>query len=93
MLFLSAWCQTDEFTRQQADKLDSVTVKLMNQKRYEDAIKTKERELAILKALYGEKDHIHQAVCFQCQTVLQERTAGYGRKDNRTGCSAICRQR
>ena len=56
MLFLSAWCQTDEFTRQQADKLDSVTVKLMNQKRYEDAIKTKERELAILKALYGEKD-------------------------------------
>ena len=56
MPFLSAWCQTDEFTRQQADKLDSVTVKLMNQKRYEDAIKTKERELAILKALYGEKD-------------------------------------
>ena len=56
MLFLPAWCQTDEFTRQQADKLDSVTVKLMNQKRYEDAIKTKERELAILKALYGEKD-------------------------------------
>ena len=56
MLFLSAWCQTDEITRQQADKLDSVTVKLMNQKRYEDAIKTKERELAILKALYGEKD-------------------------------------
>ncbi len=56
MLFLPAWCQTDEITRQQADKLDSVTVKLMNQKRYEDAIKTKERELAILKALYGEKD-------------------------------------
>ena len=56
MLFLSAWCQTDEITRKQADKLDSVTVKLMNQKRYEDAIKTKERELAILKALYGEKD-------------------------------------
>ena len=56
MLFLSAWCQTDEITRQQADKLDSVTIKLMNQKRYEDAIKTKERELAILKALYGEKD-------------------------------------
>ena len=56
MLFLPAWCQTDEIARQQADKLDSVTVKLMNQKRYEDAIKTKERELAILKALYGEKD-------------------------------------
>ena len=56
MLFLPAWCQTDEITRQQADKLDSVTVKLMNQKRYEDAIKTKESELAILKALYGEKD-------------------------------------
>ncbi len=51
-----AWAQNDAMTREQADKLDSVTIKLMNQKRYEDAIKTKERELAILKSLYGEKD-------------------------------------
>ena len=28
----------------------------MNQERYEDAIKAKERELTILKELYGEKD-------------------------------------
>ena len=51
-----AWAQNDAMTREQADKLDSVTIKLMNQERYEDAIKTKERELAILKSLYGEKD-------------------------------------
>ena len=56
MFVLSAWCQTDEVTRQQADKLDSITIKLMNQKRYEDAIKAKERELTILKTLYGVKD-------------------------------------
>jgi tetratricopeptide (TPR) repeat protein len=51
-----AWAQNDDMTREQADKLDSVTIKLMNQERYEDAIKAKERELAILKSLYGEKD-------------------------------------
>lgn len=56
MFFFSAWSQNDEMTRQQADRLDSATIKLMNEKRYEDAIKTKERELVILKALYGEKD-------------------------------------
>lgn len=56
MFVLSAWCQTDEVTRLQADKLDSITIKLMNQKRYEDAIKAKERELTILKTLYGVKD-------------------------------------
>ena len=56
LVFLSAWSQTDEMTRQQADKLDSLTIKLMNQERYEDAIKAKERELTILKTLYGEKD-------------------------------------
>ncbi len=53
---VSAWSQTDEMTKEQADKLNSVTIKLMDQKRYEDAIKTKERELTILKTLYGETD-------------------------------------
>lgn len=53
---LTTWAQNDEMTREQADKLDSVTVKLMNQERYEDAIKAKERELTILKELYGDKD-------------------------------------
>lgn len=56
LVFMTAWSQTDEMTRQQADKLDSLTKKLMNQERYEDAIKAKERELTILKVLYGEKD-------------------------------------
>lgn len=56
MMCLAAWSQNEEMTREQADKLDSLTIKLMNQERYEDAIKTKERELAILKALYGDKD-------------------------------------
>ena len=56
MMCLTTWAQSDEMTRAQADKLDSITVKLMNQQRYEDAIKAKERELTILKTLYGEKD-------------------------------------
>lgn len=56
MMSVVAWSQTDEITRAQADKLDSLTVKLMNQERYADAIKIHERELAILKALYGETD-------------------------------------
>lgn len=56
MMGMMAWAQNDPVTREQADKLDSVTLKLMNQERYADAIKTKERELAILKSLYGEKD-------------------------------------
>ena len=56
MTFLTAWSQGDVITREQADKLDSVTVKLMKQERFGDAIKTIERELAILKSLYGEKD-------------------------------------
>ena len=56
LVFMTAWSQTDEMTRQQADKLDSLTKKLMNQERYEDSIKAKERELTILKELYGEKD-------------------------------------
>lgn len=34
-----AWAQNDVMTREQADKLDSVTIKLMNQERYEDAIR------------------------------------------------------
>jgi len=56
VVVLGAWSQNDAISREQADKLDSVTVKLMNQQRYEDAIKAKERELTILKTLYGEKD-------------------------------------
>lgn len=56
MMFLVTWSQNDEMTREQADKLDSLTIKLMSQDRYEDAIKAKERELTILKTLYGEKD-------------------------------------
>jgi tetratricopeptide (TPR) repeat protein len=56
MMCLATWAQNDEVTRAQADKLDSITVKLMNQERYEDAIKAKERELTILKSLYGEND-------------------------------------
>lgn len=54
--YLAAGAQNDEITRQQADKLDSLTIKLMNQQRYADAIKAKERELFILKSLYSEKD-------------------------------------
>lgn len=56
MMCLATWAQNDEITRAQADKLDSITVKLMNQERYEDAIRAKERELTILKSLYGEND-------------------------------------
>lgn len=54
--FISSWSQTDEISKEQADKLNAVTIKLMNQERYDDAIKTKERELVILKALSGETD-------------------------------------
>ena len=53
---VSAWSQTDEISKEQADKLNAITLKLMNQKRYDDAIKAKERELVILKSLYGETD-------------------------------------
>ena len=56
MIVLVAGAQNDKMTREQADKLDSITIKLMNQQRYEDAIKAKERELTILKTLYGETD-------------------------------------
>ena len=48
---LSAWSQTDEISKEQADKLNAITIKLMDQKRYDDAIKAKERELVILKSL------------------------------------------
>ena len=53
---VSAWSQTDEISKEQADKLNAITLKLMEQKRYDDAIKAKERELVILKSLYGETD-------------------------------------
>ena len=56
VMVLVAGAQSNEMTRAQADKLDSITIKLMNQQRYEDAIKAKERELTILKTLYGETD-------------------------------------
>lgn len=54
-----AYGQNDEITQEQASKLNSLTTKLVNQGRYEDAIKSKERELAILKVLYGEKDSLY----------------------------------
>lgn len=53
---VSAWSQTDEISKEQANKLNAITLKLMDQKRYDDAIKAKERELVILKSLYGETD-------------------------------------
>ncbi len=53
---VSTWSQTDEISKEQADKLNAITLKLMDQKRYDDAIKAKERELVILKSLYGETD-------------------------------------
>ena len=54
--YTSMMAQNDEISQQQADKLNSLTFKLAKQGRYEDAIKSKERELAILKTLYGERD-------------------------------------
>ena len=43
-------------TQEEADKLDSLVVKLMNYKRYDDALTAKLREVDILKQLRGEKD-------------------------------------
>ena len=57
--FSWAFAQNDEITQEQASKLNSLTTKLVNQGRFEDAIKSKERELAILKVLYGEKDSLY----------------------------------
>jgi hypothetical protein len=37
---VSAWSQTDEISKEQADKLNAITLKLMEQKRYDDAIKS-----------------------------------------------------
>ena len=54
--YTSMMAQNDEISQQQADKLNSLTFKLAKQGRYEDAIKSKERELIILKSLYGERD-------------------------------------
>ena len=76
LVFLSAWSQTDEMTRQQADKLDSLTIRLMNQERYEEAIKAKERELTILKTLYGEMDSTYiQQLAFSAKLYYRNRQA------------------
>ena len=76
LVFLSAWSQTDEMTRQQADKLDALTIRLMNQERYEEAIKAKERELTILKTLYGEMDSTYiQQLAFSAKLYYRNRQA------------------
>ena len=90
MMFLSAWAQNDEMTREQADKLDSLTIKLMNQERYEDAIKAKERELTILKTLYGEKDTTYiRGLAFCAKIYYRNRNENnyrYESKNNDYGC-------
>lgn len=53
---LSAWSQDTPATQEEADKLDSLVLKLMNYKRYDDALTAKLREVDILKQLRGEKD-------------------------------------
>ena len=54
--FTSVFAQNEVRTQQQADELNALSFKLAKQGRYEDAIKSKQLELAILKTLYGEKD-------------------------------------
>ena len=54
---LSVWSQDTSGTQEEADKLDSLVVKLMNYKRYDDALTAKQREVDILKQLRGEKDY------------------------------------
>lgn len=53
---LSAWSQDTPATQEEADKLNSLVLKLMNYKRYDDALTAKLREVDILKQLRGEKD-------------------------------------
>ena len=45
-----------QVSQQQADKLDSLITKLVNQERYSDAIDTQKKRLDILKELHGETD-------------------------------------
>ena len=54
--FISVFAQNEVRTQQQADELNALSFKLAKQGRYEDAIKSKQLELDILKNLYGEKD-------------------------------------
>ena len=56
---LSVWSQDASRTQEEADKLDSLVVKLMNYKRYDDALTAKQREVDILKQLRGEKDSLY----------------------------------
>lgn len=56
---LSIWGQDTSATQEEADKLDSLVVKLMNYKRYDDALTAKQREVEILKQLHGEKDSVY----------------------------------
>ncbi len=55
----SIWGQDAPATQQEVDKLDSLVIKLMNYKRYDDALTVKQREVDILKQLRGEKDSIY----------------------------------
>ena len=56
---LSVWSQDTSGTQEEADKLDSLVVKLMNYKRYDDALTAKQREVDILKQLHGDKDSLY----------------------------------
>ena len=56
---LSVWSQDAPATQKEADKLDSLVIKLMNYKRYDDALTAKLREVDILKQLRGEKDSLY----------------------------------
>ena len=56
---LSIWGQDTPATQEEADKLDSLVLKLMNYKRYDDALTAKQREVEILKQLRGEKDSVY----------------------------------
>ena len=56
---LSIWSQDSLATQEEADKLDSLVVKLMHQRRYDDALTAKWREVNMLKQLRGEKDSVY----------------------------------
>ena len=56
---LTALSQEPSATQEEVDKLDSLIITLMNNKRYDDALTLKWREVNLLKQLYGEKDSIY----------------------------------
>ena len=55
---LPLWSQDTPATQKEADKLDSLVLKLMKFQRYDDALTAKLREVDILKQLHGEKDSV-----------------------------------